>query len=36
MAEIKLQPDTGRGVAWWVWLLILIAVVIAVWLLIVR
>ncbi len=36
MAEIKLQPDTERGVAWWVWLLILIAVIVAVWLLIVR
>lgn len=36
MAEIKLRPDTGHGVHWGLWLLILLVIIAAVWLFIVR
>ena len=31
MAEIKLRPDTGHGTHWLVWMLVLLAIVAAVW-----
>ncbi len=36
MAEIKLRPDTGHGMHWVVWVLIVLVIIAAVWFFAVR
>lgn len=31
MAELRVRPDVGGGTRWWIWVLVVLAIIAAVW-----